>query len=229
MSEAIDKYKTTEEKNNKLTRGHILYQIGCTLMQALRVASILENRLNTSFQYVEPTESNYNTYSLESRSIIVEACIQIEAIAQRFYHLTTNKTDKFSWKKFSKYIRSTDTIKIYGSNETTSSSILYLTNSYVLFKPFQSIMLFEYELIHLPPWLEAKEEKMPSWWNGYNKIKHNGNVDFSFCTYHKAIEAIAGLYLMIAFISFEMQYPLAKNTEFKPKFFYSKELDACFE
>lgn len=220
---------SSQKDDNQLRREHILYQIGCTLMQALRVASILENRLSMSFQYIEPTESNYNTYSLESRSIIVEACIQIEAIAQRFYHLTTSKAENFSWKNFYKYIQNTDTTKIYGSSET-SSSILYLTNSHILFKPFKSIMLFEYEPIYLYPWQEAKEKKMPSWWrDGYNKIKHDGNVDFSFCTYNKAIEAIAGLYLMIAFISFEIQYPLAENIEFKPKFFYSKEVDACFE
>lgn len=112
-------------------------------------------------------------------------------------------------------------LTIYNSDTPpTSSAILYLANAYVEFLPFKTLILWNYSPIHLMPWKEVRNKKMPSWWNdGYNKIKHDSNLDISFCTYYKAIEAIAGLYVMIAFISSELDCPMSKDTEFKPRFF----------
>lgn len=224
-----DKLLMLSEKEKR--KRHINYQINGTLTQALRVAFNLEQRLKESFNYVEPVEDNYETYSLESRSIVLEACIQIESIAQLFYSLSSNRNERFSWKKLYDYIESFDTVTTYNSEfPPTSSAILYLANAYVEFLPFKTLILWNYSPIHLMPWKEVRNKKMPSWWNdGYNKIKHDSNLDISFCTYYKAIEAIAGLYVMIAFISSELDCPINRNTEFRPRFFYSRELDNCFQ
>lgn len=208
----------------------IVYEVYDGLTQALRIASNLENRLYKSFQYVEPTEDNYQTYSLESRAIIVETCIQIEAIAQLFYYCAVNKQKRFSWKDFYNYIKNIDSVSIYGENKKTSTAVIFLTNAHVEFHPFKSIRLLEYIPICIEPWKEGIGGEMPSWWReGYNKIKHDGNLDLSFCTYYKAIEAIAGLYAMIAFISNEIKCPLMNEQEFKPKLFYSKDLEECYK
>lgn len=200
-------------------------KISETIYFALRTAKFLENKLGESFEYIEPIFENYTSYSLLSREIILQSCIQIEALANDFFDIFKNKDEKFSWKNFF--------IIVAGVDDT------YLQNIRVNFVPLKKVPIYEYLGMCLIPWkledgkrFQGKKLIMPEWWNvdgGYNRIKHKGNKDISFCTYQKAVLSLSGLYAMIIFAKEYTGANANSDSSFVPDYFEGTRINSLFE
>lgn len=200
-------------------------KISETIYFALRTAKFLENKLGKSFEYIEPIFDNYTSYSLLSREIILQSCIQIEALANDLFEIFKNDNKKFNWKNF---------FEIVADEDDT-----YLQNIRVNFVPLKEVPIHEYLGTCLFPWkLEDgerfQEQKliMPEWWNiegGYNRIKHKGNKDISFCTYQKAVLSLSGLYAMIIFAKEYTGANANSDSSFVPDYFIGTRINSLFK
>lgn len=196
-----------------------------TVYFALRTAKFLENKLKSSFEYVEPVFENYTSYSLLSREIILQSCIQIEAVAKEFLEVYLQETKRFSWKNFFSVV--------------TDINDVQLQNICINFLPLKSAPNSDYMGICLKPWIlkngkrfEKDKLVMPKWWNiegGYNRIKHKGNKDISFCTYQNAIISLAGLYAIIIFAKEYTGAKISVDSSFEPELFGGTRIKFLFK
>lgn len=150
------------------------------LLFSLRLAKALENRLKEAFYYVDPISDMTKVYSLLSREIIIQSCIEIEKLSKLVYSYLTEKT--WGWKNFK------DVLQKYVIDYS-------LDNIKIVYHP-----ILEVKAKELQPWKTMKAESVPDWWKlGYNGIKHEF-VRNEYSSYQYAINALAGLFALIGMI-----------------------------
>lgn len=184
------------------------------ILHALRQAKYIEKRLEETFYYIDPTIENYkNTTSIACKEIILQACIQIEALAKEYYCLYVKVVNRFSMELWGKE---------YSNN---SNEDKFLQSICIDFVPVKALLLPKPYEISIRPW-QHEDKKAPIWWvKGYNTIKHGDNTTLSACTYENAMLSLAGLYAMIIFTTLFSDIKQLSLAEFKPKYFSNKLLD----
>ncbi|MDM8552939.1 hypothetical protein QUF72_22865 [Desulfobacterales bacterium HSG2] len=137
----------------------------------------IETDLLRCGRYVEFTEDNYCTYSVEFACIIMAASSEFDTLAKDL----CSKID--STKRVGKI---TDYYSV-------------IINRYPNF-PGTKVIIPRYNLSH-SPWSEWNAEERPYWWSkGYNKIKHDRTNNFVEANLKNAIDATAGLFVAILYL-----------------------------
>ena len=137
---------------------------------------ILEQDLESCFRYVTPVTSHFSVYSDEFGKLILVACSELENALQSLV----------------KHIAPKAACNNLGD---LRSVVLDRFPNFTLAR----VEAVRYGLI-VKPW-ENWEKEPPDWWkNGYNKIKHDraGNPDAS--TLARALNAIAGLEVVLLYL-----------------------------
>ena len=127
---------------------------------------------------VHPFEGNLQTYGHEIRNILILACTEVEA----------------HWKNILK------------DNDYTADYERLNTTHYV--KLLSPMKLDEYVVqLNYYPWLEpispfvcwssAKATKSLSWYDAYNKVKHDREANFAQATLRRALTAVTGCFVML--------------------------------
>ncbi len=153
----------------------------------------LEADFVNSFNTVEFHEDNFKTFSIKYRSIILQACSEIE--------------------KFCKYIC------LIPQNQKSNMGEYreYLNKHHQGFSEVQ--VLIASHSIAATPWRALKDNKAPDFWVGYTEIKHEGNI--AQAHFYNALQSLAAYFsIMVAWYSKSHGADFSKSQAFdEPKFF----------
>jgi len=136
--------------------------------QALR---ILIEKLDEIFLYIEPDVNGLKAYSHKLRELLILTCTEIEN----------------QW------------VTLFKNNGITPSGRSFTTQDYVKLLPFTSYDNFEvefknYNLVKFIPflgWNTAAPTQSLSWYDAYNKVKHDRHHSFSLATLENVMLAIS--------------------------------------
>ena len=136
---------------------------------------LLKSDLKEIFEFIEPSVSNFSTYSHRTYEILLRACTEVESLCKQIF--TANGQSAENKIRFS---------DLDGAMKLSS----YVVKSYsFLFPNFSPFVSFA-STIH-------RQERSPSWYKAYNKVKHNRNDNFPFASLKNAIESVGGVYVLL--------------------------------
>jgi len=136
----------------------------------------LEQDIERLARFVEPSEANLNTYSLEMCRILFAASAECEVVLKQLAsYYSVKKTDKFDIK---------DLMEI----------VIEHVPGLVTEKVFIPRFGMEFE-----PWSNWKSKKSPDWWNSYNKVKHHRAQNFKESNLWHTLNSVAALMAAIVY------------------------------
>ena len=132
----------------------------------------LEKDLENLSRYIEFCQSNFNCYSLEMARILLASSSEVDVVAKQLCKKLNPASEANNIHQYR------DEIKIV----------------YSQFPNFR-VTVPRYGL-DLAPWSNWNQDQgVPFWWNAYNKVKHQRNVDFEKANFKNVINAVAGLFV----------------------------------
>lgn len=136
----------------------------------------LEADLERTTRFVEPTEENFGTFSVEFARILLAAGSETDVLA--------------------KVLCETHRLEITPKNIDG-----YRTALAPHFQGLASLQIQvpRYGLVLLP-WQEWSERKNPSWWRAYNDVKHERGKNFPSATLGNALNAVAGVFALVCYL-----------------------------
>lgn len=138
---------------------------------------MIQKQLQDIFEYIEPDDTNANTYSIRVMSLLVTTCVEIEANFKAI--LTENgyvKSGNFDIIDYSR-IERTHRLSEYRVR------IPYWNGSLKERKPFAG-------------W--ASSGGRLSWYKAYNKVKHDRHSSSSLATFETLTDSICGLFALLS-------------------------------
>lgn len=130
----------------------------------------LEKQVIECMEFIPFIDQNMSVISSKFIPIILESSSLIESI---FKEITINKKERYSLKKYSELLE--------GQLELSETISFFLVSPIRFYQPYKD-------------W----KQKIPSWWNSYNKLKHDRLNNYEFATYETAILSLAGLHQLIS-------------------------------
>lgn len=134
----------------------------------------LEQDLSNTSRYVEP-QGQENVYSFEFAKLIILASTEAEAT----FKALCKVLDGNEYGLIGKYKE----IILTNYPQITEAEV-FISRLNKAIKPFE----------------EWKNGQL-SWWNDYNIVKHSREIHFQKATYNNAVFALAGLYILILYLS----------------------------
>lgn len=165
----------------------------------------IQTDLLTLLDYVEPADSNLNTYSHKIQQLLVRTCIEVEAnltaiLRENDYPATTGWTMK-------------DYRLVEHSHRLSSFRVRIPSwrGTHGIRTPFS-------------PWRQP-EGGLP-WYQQYNKAKHDRHESFHLATFEALIDAVAGLVALLAAQFLQEDYsPNDKGVSVGSSYSYDTEDD----
>ncbi|HEX8127851.1 MAG TPA: hypothetical protein VF527_02035 [Pyrinomonadaceae bacterium] len=146
----------------------------------------LENDLEVVSRYIEFSQSNFKTYSIELAHLLFAASSEVDVIAKSLCKLLNPTMPRH-------------TINDY--RLTITQGIPNLANEQVFIKRYG---------LTLTPWKNWQGNTNPLWWRSYNNVKHERNQYFPEATLKNALNALAGL-LVVTFYYYKHLLPSTMN------------------
>lgn len=161
----------------------------------------LESDLEKSTQYVDFSIRNFNTYSVEFAIIIMSAASEFDTVAKEI-------------------------CKIVAPAAPCSNIDHYCLTISSRYKNFCSLEIEvpRYGLL-LSPWQGWRQKNSPSWWKGYNAIKHDRTASFHLANLENALLSVSGLLVAILYF-YDCKYGIGKppiDAFFAPRLFSPKD------
>ena len=136
----------------------------------------LESDIEKLSRYVEFSELNYSTYSLEMAHLLLATASEVEVVLKGICKkIKPNRKPN----KFYKYRR---IVKPVHQN---------LCNMKVLIPRYG---------LEITPWEKWQNDETPNWWTGYNNVKHNRGKKYREANLHNSLAAITGLFAVLLFL-----------------------------
>ncbi|MGD6729809.1 MAG: hypothetical protein ACPKMZ_01940 [Pleomorphochaeta sp.] len=152
----------------------------------IRKLEILYSRLEKIFEFVEPEDSNGDTYSIQLSSLLLDICTTIEANFRSIL-------DKNGYKKDINKNHEKD-MKNWNINDYYKVNISHHLSSYEIKIPFwkgSNNIRNPYEI-----WGSSKNS--PKWYQSYNHVKHNMIGKFNEATLDTVVNSFCGLVILIS-------------------------------
>lgn len=146
---------------------------------SLEQVESLCDSLSSIFRVAHPAQGNLSAYGGAIRDLIILACTEVEA----------------QWKGVLK------------ANNVTAPGDRFTTAHYVRLLPVMRLDEFKVELIRYPglpaigpfkDWDVARPTQSLVWYDVYNRVKHDREVNFKDATLEHAIQAVAACVVMLA-------------------------------
>lgn len=144
--------------------------------------------LETISRYIEISEDNYRTYSIELTRLLLSIGSEIDVVAKLLCKLANPEAASNNINKYREIL----THKFPGLPEVEISLPKYL--------------------ISLKPWFDWLENKTPKWWDCYNKIKHERSLHFREANLENVLFATAGLYVLVSYFYYDNLNKLTGTT-----------------
>lgn len=129
----------------------------------------LEQDLMGASRFVEFSEANYETYSIEFAHILLAAASETDVLLKQICRLIEPNRDVSNIKGYREVIAE--------KNEQF----------------FQQGAVIQRHGISLKPWSNWPEGGGPEWWASFNKVKHRRSEHFNEANLFNTIQAVAGL------------------------------------
>ncbi len=142
----------------------------------------IEEDLLRVARYIEFTEDNFSTYSIELASLLLNSGSEIDVVAKQICR---------KLKKDSK----ANNIGYYGNQ---IGAALPNVERFKLSLPKYGLAL--------RPWQNwsSKPRKSPYWWKSYNNVKHQRHTHYKEANLKNALNALGGLYVMVLYLYSEL-------------------------
>jgi hypothetical protein len=126
-------------------------------------------------RYLEPTKTNFTAHSLELARILFAAAAEVDVVCRRLCEQLNRKTKADNIVKYRKQVL---------------SSYPRITDALVQIPRFG---------LTLNPWEQWGKEASPVWWRAYTNVKHQRDVHFAEANLKNALNAVAGLFVLLLF------------------------------
>jgi hypothetical protein len=136
----------------------------------------LESDLEQLARYVEFTQANYNTFSLEIARLLFDACSEVEAVLKALCERIQPNSKPSNMGRY---------------REIVSPRYPRISNF--------RVRLSRYGL-EVKPWENWQNNKAPNWWDAYNAVKHSREKHLPEAKLEYAIKSIAGLYVVVLYL-----------------------------
>lgn len=148
----------------------------------------LEKDLENLSRFIEFSEDNWTSYSLEMARIILAAAADVDVLLKS---LCKRESPSVSAESINSYMN-------------------------VINDKLPNIPAFEARLprwgLNLIPWENWSRNAVPDWWTAYNKVKHHRGEHYPKANLHNTINAVAALYIINLYFYKEQ----AENGELLP-------------
>ncbi len=129
----------------------------------------IENDTETLLRFIEPTEPNFSTYSLEICRVLFAACSECEIVLKEIAR---------------SYGREPERMDIEALRKCIMEKLPDLAS--------EKVFVPRYGL-ELDPWDNWRAGKSPNWWTGYNKVKHQRLDHYHEGSLINALNSVAAL------------------------------------
>ena len=136
----------------------------------------VEEDLHRLSRFIEFTDDNFETYSIELTRILFAASADVDVVA----------------KQLCEQVRPGCNV----SNINNYKDVL-VTDLPVLTETEVQIPRHGLTLI---PWANWSGDSNPDWWRAYNDVKHNRHARYQSANLKNTLNAIAGLFLLLLFL-----------------------------
>lgn len=142
----------------------------------------LDSELEIVSRYVEISQENYKTYSIQFVSLLLSACSEIDVVAKVLSRLID--------PDFRPARGSFPTIIDYQNTITEK------------FPKFQTTKIqTPRHGIELVPWKDWEAQNTsPPWWTSYNRVKHQRDSFYKDANLENTMNAVAGLFVMVLYL-----------------------------
>jgi hypothetical protein len=135
----------------------------------------LEDDVLRLSRYLEPTQHNFDSYSLELARILFSASSEVDVVFKRLCQKLNSQSKAASIGKYKQEI-------LAGYPQLVSTTI--------------EIPRFG---LTLTPWERWGIDEKPLWWTAYNKVKHHRHTHFTEASLKHTLNAVAGLFIVLLF------------------------------
>lgn len=135
----------------------------------------LEKDLETLSRYIEFSNDNLSTYSIELTHILLSASSEVDVIMKQLCLILNSA-------------RRTHNINDYKS--VIKDSIPLMINERISIDRFG---------LKFRPWDAWNGETNPNWWGSYNNVKHQRNIHFNEANLQNTINALGGLLIVVIY------------------------------
>ena len=138
----------------------------------------IENDLEEVSRFVEFHEDNFQCFSIEILRLLMAAAAEVDVVCKQICKIIDPKSKAGSINKYQEEI-----VKEYTSI------------------PGFKVIMPRYGLI-LQPWQNwgVQKRNPPLWWTAYNKIKHQRHTHYNRGNLENALNAVAGLFVMVIYL-----------------------------
>ncbi len=133
----------------------------------------LETDIEHLSRYVEFTEENFSTYSLEIAHIYLACCSEVDVVAKLLCQQINHDSQAGNIGEY---------------REIITAAIPEIPQSLITIPRFG---------MELNPWQNWQEDKSPIWWQNHNNVKHQRNEFFHQANLHNVLNSMAGLFLLV--------------------------------
>jgi hypothetical protein len=134
----------------------------------------LERDLEVVSRYVELTEQNYETYSIELAHLLFAAASEVDVVAKLLCERVAPEAPR---------------------NNIAQYQAVLLPAFPEL--PGQEVRIERYGLSFCPWDNWARDNESPFWWRSYNKVKHERDAHFNEATVRNTLNALGALLIFI--------------------------------
>jgi len=135
----------------------------------------LESDIERLARFVEFTDKNFLTYSIEMAHLFLAAASETEVVAKQLCSMLDSANSTRNAKGYCNVLR---------------NRLPEIENSIVTIPRYG---------LELRPWSALQGVKAPDWWDAYNSVKHQRHENFALANLKNVLDAMAGLFLLILY------------------------------
>lgn len=133
----------------------------------------LESDMERLSRYVEFTDRNFGTYSIELAHLLLAACSEVGMIAEQICAMVAPQQKREN---------------MYHYRCVIKPAIPTLSTTNVTIPRYG---------VTLTPWENWGRDRCPTWWDAYNNVKHHRADHFADANLRNTLHAMAGLLLLV--------------------------------
>jgi len=150
-----------------------------------RAFLMIQEDVQKLFEYIEPADINLKTYSHRIHELLMRICIEVEAnfkaiLRENIYSPTSKQGKSIPHEK-------------WNINDYSKINISHRLDGYIVELPLWNGKQSKYQ-----PFKEWENNGSLSWYQAYNKCKHDRNENFELANLQNLLAAFAGLFALLS-------------------------------